>query len=37
MLCLEFGLQNHKNMQNLHASKNFTSFAFVSNPSSECC
>lgn len=35
MICLEFGLQNHKNMQNLHASKNFTSFAFVSNPSSE--
>lgn len=37
MRCLEFGLQNHKNMQNLHASKNFTGFAFIFNPSSECC
>lgn len=37
ILCLEFGLQNHKNMQNLHASKNFTSFVFISHPSSECC
>lgn len=37
MLCLEFGLQNHKNIQNLHASENFTSFALISHPSSGCC
>lgn len=37
ILCLEFGLQNRKNMQNLHVRKNFTSFVFVSNPSCEYC